>query len=113
MKIEIRSMEDIFKAINRAIEISKQQKETVNFNFNSVKCHVNEKTNIDLLVRDYEIAQTMSWKKIGPESIKEYPYQLELMIKKQKITNEIAANKRDIKYYQNNIKRLESELSLL
>lgn len=42
------------------------------FDFNGIKCVVDQNTNLDSLYRDYKNAWTMEWKTVGPNCVEEY-----------------------------------------
>lgn len=69
---------------NKAKEIAKARKVTVEFDFNGIRCLVDENTFVDWLDRDYGNSFTMDWKEVGPDCHMEYDAdtQIELYTRK-------------------------------
>lgn len=60
----------------------------VEFDFNEVKCLVNEKTNLEYLYRDYANSWTMEWKMVGPECAEKYSPKVQKELDKRNAAKE-------------------------
>ena len=60
-----------------------ENKVTVEFDFNGVKCLVNSKTNLKWLYRDYANSWTMEWKTVGAVCVAKYSSEVQKELKKR------------------------------
>lgn len=78
--------------------------ELVEFEFNGVKCLVNNNTNLDWLLRDYYNSWDMKWKVIGPDCLEKYEPEVAAELKKRKIAAEKKEKQRRKEYETNEAK---------
>lgn len=69
----------------KAKELSKEESQTVEFDFNGIQCLVSEKTVLEWLERDYMNAHTMDWKTIGPDCGMQYDCDTEIELYTRKL----------------------------
>lgn len=88
--IEVKTigMEHLRDVAIRARERARESNETVFFNFNGVKIHVNADTSIGILRRDHEYSCMLGWSEIPEEQVFFYPVDTEFKALKWRIKND-------------------------
>lgn len=80
---------NISSCIDKAKDTAIKEIATVNFEFNGINVIVHERTDVELLLRDYSTAWDMNWKEIGPDCVAEYSAELKGQIEENKrVTDE-------------------------
>lgn len=93
-----------------AQELSRTGK-TVEFDFNGVKCLVNENTNLQLLYRDYSNSWLMGWKEVGPNCLETYPPKMQAKFEKRSAERETKRQQQEKEYREKEAKeKADAEL---
>jgi hypothetical protein len=72
MKLETYAGDTFNEVANSAKALAFAHNTTVEFDFNGIRCLVNESTDTDLLYRNYSDTHIMEWKEVGPVCLPEY-----------------------------------------
>jgi hypothetical protein len=72
------------------------KKQIVEFDFNDVKCLVNQDTNLDWLYKDYCNAHIMEWKEVGPDCKETYKPDVQAELLKRRAAQEEQQRLNDI-----------------
>ena len=97
------------KVAEKAKQIAKEKNVIVEFDFNGIKCLVNDKTYLNGLNRDYENAHIMEWKTIGYDCPFTYDYDTEIKLRTRQL-KQARKNKLDRENY---IKKQQKEENAL
>ena len=97
------------KVAEKAKQIAKEKNVIVEFDFNGIKCLVNDKTYLNGLNRDYENAHIMEWKTIGYECKFSYDCDTEIKLRTRQL-RQARKNKLNIENY---IKKQQKEENAL
>ena len=98
MKIETSCGDRFEKVSNKAKSLATTHTCNVEFEFNEVKCVVNESTDEKLLYRDYCNAHMMEWRQVGPDCKKAYPKIIKDELKKREKAAEERRNRQQAEY---------------
>ena len=87
-KIEPHAGVSLKDVVEEALDVAIERKWTVEFDFNGVKCLVNENTVPEYLYRDYMNSWTMNWKIVGPDCVAKYDIQTQTELDRLNKINE-------------------------
>ena len=113
---------DMFTNVaQQALFIAIKKNCTVEFDFNEIKCLVDNNTNLALLYRDYSNAHRMEWKTVGPNCAEVYDAEIQVELERRsKLAEEKAEQMRkeyeakdeaERKTFEEKTKGIELELS--
>ena len=105
-KLKTYAGEHIEKVLQEAKSLSIELGKNVEFEFNGILCIVNEGTNREHLLRDYNNAHLMEWETIGPECYEEYPIDVANLIVEKTAEQDRKEAERQAEYHAKQAKRL-------